>query len=68
MMFIIIADKARLIFRELDADKKLSYKGIEIYFHNIAFYLFLSNGYYLPDGSKTCRLECRNYSIGMKDY
>ena len=68
MMFIIIADKARLIFRELDADKKLSYKGIEIYFHNSAFYLFLSNGYYLPDGSKTCRLECRNYSIGMKDY
>ncbi|MBQ3295778.1 MAG: hypothetical protein IJH00_04810 [Erysipelotrichaceae bacterium] len=68
MMFIIISDKANLIFRRLNREKKLRYKGLEIYFRNNGFYLFLSNGYYLPDGSKTCRLECRDYSIGMMDY
>ena len=67
-MFIIISDRSNLISRKLYKDKKLRYKGIEIYFKNGSFYLFLSNGYYLPDGLKTCRLEYRSYSIGMKDY
>ena len=67
-MFIIIKDQSNLIRKTLSRDKKLKYKGIEIYFKNDCFYLFLSSGFYLPDGSKACRLELRNYSIGMKDY
>ena len=67
-MFIIISDKASFFSRKLNKERKLRYKGIEIYFRNNGFYLFLSNGYYLPDGSKTCRLELGSYAIGMKDY
>ena len=67
-MFIIISDRTSLFSRKLNKDKKLRYKGIEIYFRNDGFYLFLSNGYYLSDGLKSCKLECRNYSIVMKDY
>ncbi len=67
-MFIIICDRSSIFSKSLNKDKKLRYKGIEIYFRKGSFYLFLSNGYYLPDGSKTCRLECSSYAIGMKDY
>ena len=67
-MFIIISDKDVLIRKGLNKDKKLRYKGIEIYFKNDGYYLFLRDGYYLDNSNKNCRLEYRNYSIRMADY
>lgn len=63
MMFIIVKDRKKLIPKILNQEDGFTYKGISIYPNNNYHYLYLSNGYCLDDGRKSCRLHTGIYRI-----
>lgn len=60
-MFIVIKDNN--LIRKYTLEDHFLYKGIEIYFKNGSYYIYLKENYYFVDNTKSCLLELKKYEI-----
>ena len=66
-MFLIIADRRKLISILLNKERHFTYRGLVFYYNNGRFYLGLKDGYTLSDGRKLVNLKKQSYLIDTEE-